>query len=59
MLILGTAQFGLNYGINNSAGKVNLNEVYNIFEYALENGIQTLDTASVYGNAHEIIGGFI
>jgi hypothetical protein len=36
MLILGTAQFGLNYGINNSAGKVNLNEVYNIFEFALE-----------------------
>ncbi len=58
MLILGTAQFGLNYGINNSSGKVNLNEVYDIFEYAFENGIQTLDTASVYGNAHEIIGGY-
>lgn len=58
MLILGTAQFGLNYGINNSSGKVNLNEVYDIFEYAFVNGIHTLDTASVYGNAHEIIGGY-
>ncbi len=58
MLILGTAQFGLNYGINNSSGKVDLNEVYDIFEYAFEKGIQTLDTAAVYGNAHEIIGGY-
>ena len=57
-LILGTVQFGLNYGINNSQGKPEKEAVFEILSYAYENGISFLDTAELYGNAHELIGEF-
>jgi aryl-alcohol dehydrogenase-like predicted oxidoreductase len=57
-LILGTAQFGLDYGINNSTGKIQKSEVFEILKYAFQNGIELLDTAPVYGDAHKIIGEF-
>lgn len=57
-LVLGTVQMGLSYGINNKSGKVSLNESLEILKYAFDNGIRTLDTAEVYGDAHEIIGLF-
>jgi len=55
-LILGTVQFGLDYGINNNTGKPNLDEVVRILDYAHENNIRLLDTAEAYGNAQELIG---
>lgn len=57
-LILGTVQFGLKYGINNSLGKPEKESVFDILSYAYENGIKYLDTAELYGNAHELIGEF-
>ena len=57
-LVLGTAQFGLDYGINNFSGKVKLNEVYKILDFAYENNILTLDTAASYGNAELLIGNY-
>ena len=57
-LILGTVQFGLDYGINNSSGKVPAKEVTQILDYAKSVGINTLDTAVAYGNAEEKIGGY-
>ena len=57
-LILGTVQMGLPYGINNIMGKVSLENSLEILEYAFEHGIETLDTAEAYGNAHEVIGIF-
>jgi len=57
-LILGTVQFGLDYGINNSNGKPNVDEIYKIFKFAKSNGIEILDTADAYGNASEIIGSY-
>jgi aryl-alcohol dehydrogenase-like predicted oxidoreductase len=57
-LILGTVQFGLNYGINNSQGKPEKDTVFEILSYAYENGIRNLDTAELYGNAHDLIGEF-
>lgn len=57
-LILGTVQFGLKYGINNSLGKPEKKSVFDILSYAYENGIKYLDTAELYGNAHELIGEF-
>jgi aryl-alcohol dehydrogenase-like predicted oxidoreductase len=57
-LILGTVQFGLKYGINNSLGKPAKESVFDILSYAYENGIKYLDTAELYGNAHELIGEF-
>jgi aryl-alcohol dehydrogenase-like predicted oxidoreductase len=57
-LILGTVQFGLDYGINNNSGKISISEVDLILKHAYSFGITTLDTAEVYGDAHEVIGSF-
>src|SRR5258706_7620269 len=57
-LILGTAQLGLSYGINNSLGKPTAEQSLEILKYASDNGILYLDTAESYGNASEIIGDF-
>jgi len=58
-IALGTVQFGMNYGINNKRGKIPSHEVFEILTEALSSGIDTLDTASVYGNSEEVIGEFI
>ena len=57
-LILGTVQMGLDYGINNKAGKISLEESHQILLKAHLSGIKTIDTAEVYGNAHKVIGEF-
>jgi aryl-alcohol dehydrogenase-like predicted oxidoreductase len=56
--ILGTVQMGLNYGINNTSGKVSLEDSHEILEYAFDHGIRILDSAEAYGNAHDVIGTF-
>ncbi|MBS1514068.1 MAG: aldo/keto reductase [Bacteroidetes bacterium] len=53
---LGTVQFGLDYGISNKSGRTNSEEVSKILQYASENDIDTLDTASAYGEAEKILG---
>jgi len=55
-IALGTVQFGLDYGITNSKGRVQIEEVKSILECAKENSINTLDTAVNYGNSEEILG---
>jgi aryl-alcohol dehydrogenase-like predicted oxidoreductase len=57
-IILGTVQMGLKYGINNSIGKVSIEESHRILSKANLSGIDTLDTAEVYGDAHQVIGQF-
>jgi aryl-alcohol dehydrogenase-like predicted oxidoreductase len=49
---------GIAYGINNTVGKVSLENSHDILEYAYDHGIQILDSAEAYGNAHEVIGSF-
>lgn len=58
-IVLGTAQFGLDYGINNSRGKFSQIEVFNLLKLAYSKGIRELDTANVYGNSEKIIGEFL
>ncbi len=55
-IILGTAQIGMPYGINNRWGKPSIPEAINILENAYEAGVGILDTALVYGEAFQIIG---
>lgn len=55
-LALGSVQFGLNYGIANSTGQVNHEEVRQIFASANAIGINTVDTAIAYGDSEQIIG---
>lgn len=55
-LVLGTVQFGLDYGINNHSGQVNEEEVGRILKLAKESGINSLDTSSAYGNSEAVLG---
>lgn len=55
-LILGTVQFGLDYGINNSVGKPNVESAESMLTYAISQKIHILDTAEAYGNSSDIIG---
>ncbi|MFO1403878.1 MAG: aldo/keto reductase [Azonexus sp.] len=53
---LGTVQFGLDYGITNRSGRTPLAEVRRILADAGRKGIDTLDTAALYGNAESVLG---
>jgi len=55
-VLLGTAQLGLHYGINNAIGKPSRDAALAILCKAKELGYTALDTAEAYGDAHEIIG---
>lgn len=55
-LILGTAQFGLNYGIANYHGQVSEVEGERLLQTAKANGIDRLDTAIAYGNSEQLLG---
>jgi aryl-alcohol dehydrogenase-like predicted oxidoreductase len=55
-LALGTAQFGLNYGISNDQGQVNFDEIKQMLTLAKASCITTLDTALAYGNSEKNIG---
>jgi aryl-alcohol dehydrogenase-like predicted oxidoreductase len=55
-IVLGTVQFGLNYGISNNKGQVPLEEVCRIVDYAYSHGVTTLDTAAAYGDSEIILG---
>ncbi len=53
---LGTVQFGMDYGISNTIGETDPNEVSRILTYASEQGVHFLDTANTYGNSEETLG---
>jgi len=55
-LVLGTAQFGFDYGVSNDLGHVSEKGVSEILKIAKANGICTLDTAIDYGNCESILG---
>lgn len=54
-LVLGTVQFGVQYGVN-SSGRPNAAMVHSILNEAYNNNILILDTSAAYGNAEEILG---
>lgn len=58
-LALGTAQFGIDYGINNQRGKVPPREVGLILDQASGAGIELLDTAAAYGESETVIGAYL
>lgn len=55
-LVIGTAQFGQNYGITNTFGQVEEREAKLIIDKARSLGIKNIDTASSYGNSEQILG---
>ncbi len=54
-LVLGTAQFGLRYGITNHVGQVRSEEVRAIVDAAVANGIRWVDTARGYGTSESAL----
>lgn len=57
-IALGTAQFGIDYGINNKRGRIPPREALVILANAFNSGIDMFDTASSYGEAEKILGIF-
>ncbi|MBA3696902.1 MAG: aldo/keto reductase [Methylotenera sp.] len=55
-LALGTVQFGLQYGVANSVGKVTQTDGSDILQVAKKIGIDTLDTAIAYGDSEANLG---
>lgn len=55
-LALGTAQFGLPYGIANQAGQVTRSAAKAMLDLGAANGIDTLDTAMAYGESEACLG---
>jgi aryl-alcohol dehydrogenase-like predicted oxidoreductase len=55
-MTLGSVQFGLDYGIVNTNGKVPESESIAIIRHAIVEGIEYIDTAAAYGDSERIIG---
>lgn len=55
-LALGTAQFGLPYGVANRVGQVPLASVAAMLRLATAAGVDTLDTAIAYGDSEQRLG---
>ena len=55
-LMLGTVQFGMNYGVANTTGKPSFETVKTILKAAYDGGVTALDTAPAYGDSEEVIG---
>lgn len=55
-IALGSAQFGLKYGITGGAEQTSFEDAEKIIRYAESVGINTIDTAPAYGNSEEVIG---
>tara|TARA_B100000519_G_C14187022_1_gene411244 strand:- start:275 stop:1117 length:843 start_codon:yes stop_codon:yes gene_type:complete len=57
-MVLGTAQFGMDYGIANVSGKPTKKEVFNILSHAWEKGVWRFDAAPGY-SSESLLGEFI
>jgi len=55
-LMLGTVQFGMNYGVANTTGKPSFEAAKSILKAAYDGGVTALDTAPAYGDSEEVIG---
>jgi len=53
--VLGTVQLGINYGITNKTGKPTEKQSIEIIKYAIENNINTFDTANEYGESEKLL----
>lgn len=59
ILALGTATFGMPYGIANPADMPSPEAVETMFDHSFAAGISTFDTAPVYGEAEQRLGAWI
>lgn len=57
-LCLGTVQLGMDYGIRGKK-RPTLEEALGIIDFAIHNGIGTIDTANAYGEAEDVVGAYL
>ena len=57
-LCLGTVQFGMDYGISGQK-QPSVEQAVEMLDYAVQNGINTIDTANAYGTAENVVGAFL
>mgnify|MGYP001164138898 CR=1 FL=1 len=55
-LSIGTAAFGMRYGILNNKNGLEIYEISKILELSQDAGIEKIDTAFNYANAHKLLG---
>lgn len=55
-IVLGTAQFGMKYGVTNKVGQTPKDEITKILSYIKSKGFIQIDTAPAYGDAESILG---
>ncbi len=53
---IGTVQFGMEYGIANMGPRPQRQEIQSILDYASDQGVSIIDTASSYGEAEVVLG---
>ena len=58
-LAIGTAQWGMEYGINNLSGIIKEDDIQKINSLSIKENIHMIDTASGYGNSEQRIGKLI
>lgn len=57
-LVLGTAQWGMDYGVTNATGRLSDDDLSGLMEAARDLGIDAVDTALGYGDAQVRVGAF-
>jgi len=55
-MMLGTAQFGMPYGIGNREGQPDFTRSLAMVEAAVAGGVNCFDTAAAYGSSEEVLG---
>ena len=58
-IVLGGAQFGMDYGSTNTSKKINFKNLSKILSFAYKNKINTIDTAATYGVSEKEIGVYL
>lgn len=55
-LVLGSAQFGMDYGVVNSSGMCSKTDLKKILDFSFSSGITEIDTAVSYGESEKNLG---
>ena len=55
-LALGSANFGLDYGVANNSGRISECALSDILSFAQGAGVKVIDTAQAYGDSESRIG---
>lgn len=58
-IVIGAAQFGMNYGIANKQGHIDTEDMSTMLNVGYNNRIKYIDTAEGYGNSEQRIGRYL